>query len=153
MPLMNRKEKMKIWLLEEVCEGDSDCDRRLRDLIRTDKKLIQQINEFFIKGEMNSIKLTITDYINENHLIIRTCKACEKKNLISSDDLYESNCVACTQPLLKRQSRENQVTAKSTSKKSKGKKCMYCAAPIAPFSKIVCMTCYKLNSVSSIRFD
>jgi len=115
---------MKNWLLYEVCKGDPDCDKKIRQLILADKKLVKKINEFFLKNEMYEIKKTITNFIIECKIIIRTCKECEKKNVISSDYLFEAKCVDFNKQLLKRQDNNNKSVSfsKENQEKNEGKR-------------------------------
>jgi len=36
--MLSREDEMKNWLLYEVCKGDPDCDKKIRQLILADKK-------------------------------------------------------------------------------------------------------------------
>ncbi|WML45399.1 hypothetical protein [Neobacillus sp. PS3-40] len=145
---------MKNWLLLEVCKGDPDCDKKIRELILVDKKLVKNLNELFVKNTMYEIKKLITNYIKENKIIIRTCKECGKKNVISSDNLIEAKCVDCNKQLVIRQDNKKiDSFNKEHQNNNKGKKCIYCGAPVAPYSNMVCQNCYRTNSLSSIRFN
>ncbi|CEG25672.1 hypothetical protein [Bacillus sp. B-jedd] len=152
--MLSRKDEMKNWLLNEVCKADPGCDKKIRELILADKKLVKKINEiFYTYNPMNDIKKSIMDFLTENKIIIRTCKECGKKNVISSDDILEASCEDCLQPLLKRQVQKKTVSFHKESQENyEGKKCIYCGSPVAPFSNMVCPRCYQSNSLYSIRF-
>lgn len=150
----SRNNQLSAWFLHEISRGDPGCDQQLRAFIRQDKNLIRRINILFKKNEIYEMKKLITKHISDNKLIIRTCKACEAKQVIFTDDLLEGTCIACDTPLLNRtQHKKKAYETKQPSENDKKRSCIYCGQPVAPYSKMVCNSCYKTNSLTSVRFS
>ncbi|MEH7483959.1 hypothetical protein V7157_23410 [Neobacillus drentensis] len=139
------KTELAEWIAD-FCGNDEECEQKLRKLMLQDKELVRSINVAFNSGNVPRIQQLIKNYLSDKRMIIRTCKACNKKNFISSHNLVGMKCEQCDQLLLqpKKVDTDKVEVVKLESKpiiKEQERKCIYCGNPVSLTYSRVCSGC------------
>jgi hypothetical protein len=138
------KEELRHWF-SDLCGNDMDCEQKLRYLLRQDKGLIRNINYAYNKTNVIDVKKLIKEHLSIHKIIVRTCKHCNKKNLISSEVLKEAECEQCNNKLLESKKIVSQVVQSDESLLKERKNCIYCGNPVSSISNS--FTCYSCKNV------
>jgi hypothetical protein len=141
--------ELKDWIAG-ISGNDRDCEQRIRKLLLQDKSLLKDINLAYKDKNVIRVKRLIQNFLAEHKIIVRTCKYCKKKNMISSDYLVDAECEQCHKNLLGTTKIDSSkgINCEHDVMLNEKKKCIYCGKPVSSISNSI--TCY---SCKNIRFD
>jgi len=130
---------LKNWIAD-LCGNDEDCEQKLRNLLREDREVLNSIQVAFDEPNIPRVQWIIDNFLTQKKIIIRTCKACSKKNFIFNANLIGLKCEQCQQLLLKPAKKETVKVDKTPDKTRKT--CLYCSNQVSPLpNAVTCMSC------------